>query len=188
MNCFSCRKCVFEIAALTAIATAMVMVGCTQKTEINAEAALKSVQKTGKLCLLKVFKEIIVTKEVDRIKGTYVAPCDAILALDFTEIGISNSNGTYVVSMPPISVEQARVDRDGFTTFDVSKIKNPLGSSDKVRQAAMQEAEERIRQEALADRCKEMAVRQATNIVTSLIRQVEKRDGVSIVWVWKLSE
>ena len=123
--------------------------------KIQTDVNLKSIEKIGDLCLLKVFDTYIITNEVNGVSGTFVAPCDAILKLDFSKIEISGTNGHYSVSFPPITVSQPRVDREdeSFRTFEVSKnVTSLLKSSDPLRRAAMKEAERRIEQEALSGR------------------------------------
>lgn len=155
--------------------------------KIQTDVNLKSIEKIGDLCLLKVFDTYIITNEVNGVSGTFVAPCDAILKLDFSKIEISGTNGHYSVSFPPITVSQPRVDREdeSFRTFEVSKnVTSLLKSSDPLRRAAMKEAERRIEQEALSGRFIDAAKEQATNIVSALVRQGVGRSDITFEWHW----
>ena len=157
--------------------------GLTIQTDVN----LKAIKRIGDLCLLKVFDTYIITNEVNGISGTFVAPCDAILKIDFSEIGISETNGHYSVSFPAITVSQPRVDREdeSFRTFEVSKsVTALLNSSDPLRKAAMDEAERKIEREALSSRFLDAAKGQATNIVSALIRQGVGSTGITFEWHW----
>ena len=169
------------------VGVAAIAVAWSGGLKIQTDINLKSIEKIGDLCLLKVFDTYIITNEVNGVSGTFVAPCDAILKLDFSKIGIAGTNGHYSVSFPPITVSQPRVDREdnSFRTFEVSKnVTALLHSSDPLRKAAMDEADRRIEREALSSRFVGAAKAQATNIVSSLIRRGSGRNDITFEWHW----
>ena len=169
------------------VAVAIIAITWGSGLKIQTNIKLKSLEKIGDLCLLKVFDTYIITNEVNGVSGTFIAPCDAILKLDFSRIEISGTNGVYAVSFPPITVSQPRVDRedDSFQTFEVSKGPSSLlKSSDPLRKAVMEEAERKIAKEALSARFIDAAKEQATNIVSALIRQGVGTDNIAFEWYW----
>lgn len=145
-----------------------------QRLNVETEVRLKAVEKIGKLYLLKVFDDYALTNDVHGVKGIFVARCDAILSMDFENIQISHTNGTYWVEFPNIEVEQPRVDRNGLKTFAVSKGINVFNSSDPLRQAVLQEAEARIKEEAARPKNMEKALVRAKTIIETMIRAGDK--------------
>lgn len=180
-------------AKIATIAILIVMAFITAKwnggLKIRTEVNLKSLERIGDLCLLKVFDTYVITNKLNGISGTFVTPCDAILKLNFADIAITKSKDVYSVVLPPITVSQARVDRadNSFKSFDVSKdFMSALkrSSSDSLRRAAMKEAQQRIEREALSARFVDVAKERATNIVSTMICKEAGFDNVSFEWHW----
>ncbi len=182
-------KKLFGCFGLVAVAIVLFLVAPSKQPIIETTVSLKSIEKIGKLCLIKVFDTYIITNKVNGIQGVFIAPCDALLTLEFSDIQISRSNNCFSVSFPPIEVSQPRVDRsDEFKTWEVSKdLSSMFDSSDPLRQAAFSDAEKRIQLEAISnERYLQSAKDRATNIVATLIRNgVETEGPIEFIWNWK---
>ena len=75
------RVVVAGVCLIAILAVASTLLG----PDINTEIKLNNYKKTDKLCLLRVFDTYVITNSVNGSKGIFIAPCDAILALKFSE-------------------------------------------------------------------------------------------------------
>lgn len=169
--------------SLLSLASSTFFAGCSRRPITKNDFKLQSTEEISKLYLLKVFNDYVITEEQDGMKGTFIVPCDALLAIDFKGVDISRDGDKYVVELPRITVEEPRVDRNGLKTYEVTKGLHFMKSSDPLRQNALSRAKSQMCQEAISEHYLSCAKEQATNIVSSLIRQGDRREA-PIVFKW----
>ena len=177
------RVVVAGVCLIAILAVASTLLG----PDINTEIKLNNYKKTDKLCLLRVFDTYVITNSVNGSKGIFIAPCDAILALKFSDIKISKTGLVCRVTFPPIFVSDVRVDRED-SSFKSWYVSGGTRSTDPLRQAAMVEAERRMTQEALSERFVSAAQSRATNIIASLIRGGIDDDSNRLLFEWHWPE